>query len=857
LRRCSALLACALACARTSPPPPPPAPAAVDPPGSYFGQPTLVRLRGAGFTLGAVQRLGGGGNIALQQTFRAFLGTAELQNVSWVDSNTLLATVPASVPPGPYGLSVEGPYGSGTVDGVFQVVDAVPASLSASAAAPTGAHVGVELTVSQTITNTGGKTALGVAAGTPRQSGPPATIQVPVGTTDIPAGGSAIFTWRVVASAPGTLQLTLPVTGIDEVDHRTLRAQSTVTVSIVFPAHLVATPQPVSSPQAVGLPIKVSLDVLNDGGANALGVLPGGLTGTANVTVISAPGAQDIPAGATRTFQWTIKGTAPATATLGCAGGGTDAIDGSSVAFAPGQWNPITFVTEAAFDATLTVPPGVLPGETLTVAFVVNNPTAVDAQNVQPALALSGTAAASMVLQSAPVAANIPAGQTVTFTWTYTAGSAGMLQLDASAQGTDANSGGPVSVSRTATTQVSDAAPLAQDPFADGTGFSYVFAYSGRVYLGPSGDGTRAVRMQPNGTGAEAVDFAFQPDPSNNQNSASPPSAGFPSLGYVGCTADTLQCGPDNEDGRAFYVSFSSSGTERLFAAGNRQTSVIKHAYFTSDTTTAPAFNYTRTNIGGGMRGASAAAAAGTTLYVGIVNGGGSGVPAILPIPQPFTNAGNATFPGQLINTNGVALVDSMLGVSGVLYAANAGGCVRYDGTTWTACTPSATQWGLTPVTTAKSSDFVPADKAVPQMALFGGKLYLARNTTSGPQLWICNTTPTTCAPADWALAAANGTGNTSLSQFGDATLNTVSLLVATSQHLYVGYDASSGVVLYRSTTVSPSLAADFARWAPAGLGAGMTQIVDGQALSFGGNDYLYVAARAPSGAVRVYRVAP
>jgi len=180
---------------------------------------------------------------------------------------------------------------------------------------------------------------------------------------------------------------------------------------------------------------------------------------------------------------------------------------------------------------------------------------------------------------------------------------------------------------------------------------------------------------------------------------------------------------------------------------------------------------------------------------------------------------------------------------------------VRYDGTTWTACTPSATQWALTPVTTAKSSDFFPADKAVPQMAVFGGKLYMARNTTSGPQLWMCNTAA--CAPADWALAAANGTGNTNLSQFGDTTLNSVSLLVATSQHLYVGYDASSGVVLYRSTNASPSLAADFARWAPAGLGAGMTQIVDGQGLSFAGNDYLYVAAHAPSGAVQVYRVAP
>ena len=831
-------------------------PAAVDPPGSYFGQPTLVRLRGAGFTLGAVQQLGGGGNIALEQTFRAFLGTAQLQNVRWVDLNTLLAIVPGSVPPGSYGLSVEGPYGSGsTAGGVFRVVDAVPASLSASAVAPAGVHVGVQLTVSQTIANTGGMTALGVAAGRPQKSGPPATVQAPVGATDIPAGGSAIFTWRVVASATGTLQLTLPVAGIDEVDHRTLRAQSTVAVSIVSPAHLVATAQPVSSPQAVGLPIQLSLDVLNDGGSDALGVLPAALAGTTNVSVLAAPVAQDVPAGATRSFRWTIKGTAPGTATLGNSGGGTDAIDGSSVAFAPVQWNPISFVTEAALDATLTVPPGVLPGETLTVAFAVTNPTGVGALAVQPSLVLSGTAAASMVLVSAPTASDIPAGQTVTFTWTYTAGSPGALQLDASASGRDASSGAQVSVSRTATTQVSDAAPLAQDPFADGTGFSYVFAYSGRVYLGPSGDGTRAVRMQPNGTGVETVQLAFQPDSGKNQNQASPPPAGFPSLGYVGCTPDSLQCGPDNEDGRALYTAFSSGGTEWLFGAGNRQTSVIKHAYFTTDTSTAPSFSYTPLNVGGGMRGASSAAAAGTTLYVGIVNGGGSGVPAILPIPQPFTNAGNAVFPSQLINTNGTALVDSMVGLSGVLYAANAGGCVRYDGTTWSACTPSATQWALTPVTTAKSSDFFPADKAVPQMAVFGGKLYMARNTTSGPQLWMCNTAA--CAPADWALAAANGTGNTNLSQFGDTTLNTVSLLVATSQHLYVGYDASSGAVLYRSTTASPSLAADFARWAPAGLGAGMTQIVDGQGLSLAGNDYLYVAAHAPSGAVQVYRVAP
>ena len=856
MRRCSTLLACALACARTSAPPPPPAPAAVDPPGSYFGQPTLVRLRGAGFTLGAVQQLGGGGHIALQDDFRAFLGTAQLQDVRWVDSSTLLATVPASVPPGTYALSVQGPYGNGTVDGVFRVVDAVPAALSASATAPTGVHVGVELTISQTIVNAGGMTALGVAAGTPQLGGPLATVQAPTAITDIPAGGSAIFTWRVVASGTGTLQLTLPVAGIDEVDHRPLGAQSMLTVSIASPAHLVATPGPVSSPLAVGLPIQFSLDVLNDGGSDAVGVLPAALSGTTNVSVLAAPVAQNVPTGITRTFRWTIKGTAPGTATLGTSGGGTDAIDGATVAFGAVQWNPITFVTEAALDATLKVPPGLLPGETLTVVFAVSNPTGFDAQAVQPRLALSGTAAASMVFQSAPTPADIPAGQTVTFTWTYTTGGPGSLQLDVSATGT--SSGGPVSVARAATAQVSDAAPVAQDPFADGTGFSYVFAYAGRVYLGPSGDGTRAVRMQPDGTGVEAVQLAFQPDPLKDQNPAPPPAAGFPSLGYVGCTPDSLECGPDNEDGRALYTAFSSGPTEWLFAAGNRQSSVLKHAYFTTDASAAPLFTYTRLSLGGGMRGVSSAASIGTTLYVGLVDGGGSGVPGILSIPSPFNTGGNEVFPTQLLNANGTALVDSMLGLNGVLYAANAGGCARYDGATLTACTPSTSAWGgLTPVTTSKVSDFVPADKAVPQMAASGGSLLLARNTTAGPQLWACIPSSGVCGTGnEWSMIASNQTGDPQLSQMNDGTLTAVSLLAATSQHVYVGYDSAAGIRLFRSADPTPTQAADFTVVSTPGLGIGLTQIVDGHVLTFGAQEFLYFAARTDTGPVAVYRSA-
>ncbi|MGZ6123812.1 MAG: hypothetical protein ACXWLR_02575, partial [Myxococcales bacterium] len=323
---------------------------------------------------------------------------------------------------------------------------------------------------------------------------------------------------------------------------------------------------------------------------------------------------------------------------------------------------------------------------------------------------------------------------------------------------------------------------------------------------------------------------------------------------------NTLQCGPDNEDGRGLFFSFSSGGTEWLFAGPARQGTQIRHAYRTNDTSVTPPFPYIRLFLGGGMRGATAAAALGSTLYLGVANGGGSATPGVVPIGDPFDSAhvGAAMFPGVLVSTVGAALVDSMIGFNGSLHAANAGGCGKYDGLLWTSCSPSAPAWALTPVTTPKTSDLFPADKAVPQMAVFNGRLYLARNTTAGPQLWACNPLPLLpCAPGDWSLLAPNGAGNTQLSQFDDGSLKIVSLLVATSQHLYVGYDAPGGIRLFRSTTAVPVARSDFQSPVTPGLGNGVTQILDGKALTFAGGEYLYLAARTASGPVQVYRAAP
>lgn len=861
---CGILLACALACARTSAAPPPPAPATLEPARGYFGTDTPVVLRGEGFTPQVVQHLAGGG-LDVETNFRVDLGTTELRDVRWMDSRTIAATVPGSLPAGTYPVFVEGPFGRGTAADVFQVLDGPPASLSASAAAPQRARVGEEFLVPQTVSNGGGMAALRVAAAAATASGPAATIQTPPEAADIPAGGSHDFSWRVVATGTGQLQLELPVAGIDEVDGRVLSVGTSALITIDSPAHLVATAQPVMSPAPMGALVQLAIEVFNDGGSDALGVQFAPLTGSSKAQVISAPGPQDVPAGAARTFVWTIQGISSGAATLATSGAGADAGDGSSVGTGPVQWASIVFQISAPLGATLSVLSPVLVGETFTVTLTVTNGSPNTAAGMQPGIAIYGSAADGLSRQSTPQATDIAPGQTVSYTWTYTCTSLGTLQIIAGAWGADATTGAWLYAQASGNTRVGNAGLVSPDPFADGTSFSYVFAYSNRVYLGPSKDGTRAVRMNPDGTGLETVQLAFVTDtgPVGVLNGVSPTPAAFPSLGYNGCTPNSLQCGPDNEDGRGLFHSFTSGGTERLFAGSARSGTQIRHSYITSDTSAAPSFPYIRTNLGGGMRGVTAAAALGSTLYVGVANGGGAGAPAVLPIADPFDSAhvGTAAFPSQLVSTVGAALVDSMAGFSGTLYAANAGGCGMYDGLLWLSCKPSDAAWtgspALTPVTTTKTWDLAPSDKAVPQMAVFNGRLYLARNTTSGPQLWGC--TPLLgfpCSPASWSLIAPNGSGNAQLTQFDDSSLMTISLLVATSQHLYVGYDGAGGIKLYRSTAFTPTVRGDFGSWITQGFGNGVTQILDGRALTFAGVDFLYLAARAGTGPVQVYRAA-
>jgi hypothetical protein len=189
----------------------------------------------------------------------------------------------------------------------------------------------------------------------------------------------------------------------------------------------------------------------------------------------------------------------------------------------------------------------------------------------------------------------------------------------------------------------------------------------------------------------------------------------------------------------------------------------------------------------------------------------------------------------------------------------------------WAVATPSATAYtAKTSRNTTKLANLEPVDRAFPQFAAFGGQLYAGRNTTTGPQLWACNpalgTNAQRCEPADWRLVAANSTGDTRLTQFDNPNLTSITLVAATPTHLYVGFDGTNGVQVFRTANPAATSRADFtgrlgcsaashpatcAGIGGAGLGTPSdTRILDGKALAFGSDSAVWLTVGDGAGAL-------
>ena len=127
---------------------------------------------------------------------------------------------------------------------------------------------------------------------------------------------------------------------------------------------------------------------------------------------------------------------------------------------------------------------------------------------------------------------------------------------------------------------------------------------------------------------------------------------------------------------------------------------------------------------------------------------------------------------------------------------------------------------------------------------------------------------PDRCEPGDWTLVAANTTGDAQLSQFNNPTLTAITMVTASPHYLYVGFDSTSGVQVFRTANAAASTAADFegeagcsAAMHPtscAGLGgngvgaATSTTILDGKALTFGTFAMLWLTVGDATNALRL-----
>jgi len=232
-------------------------------------------------------------------------------------------------------------------------------------------------------------------------------------------------------------------------------------------------------------------------------------------------------------------------------------------------------------------------------------------------------------------------------------------------------------------------------------------------------------------------------------------------------------------------------------------------------------------------------------------------------------------------------MIDAITDLNGALYVANNGGIVRSVGApvpcstpgcaTWSNATPSAAAWSAKTSVTVDGltvGSLQPAQRAVPAMVAFGGRLFAGRNTTTGPQLWSCNpaagSNAQQCEPGDWTLVAPNSSGDPQLTQFGSSGNSAITLLVATSSHLFVGFDSAAGIQVFRTALAAASTRADFtgqsgcdasqascAGIGGAGLGANLTRIFDAHAFSLGGAEWLYLAAGNGTAGPKVYRLMP
>lgn len=409
-----------------------------------------------------------------------------------------------------------------------------------------------------------------------------------------------------------------------------------------------------------------------------------------------------------------------------------------------------------------------------------------------------------------------------------------------------------------------DDGPVFTNPFGtSNNSYGVFFTYRGMIYVGPSPDGSYLVRFNPAGTGMETVSLTMH---------------------GASSTTSTMNPGPDGETGIDSFTSGSIDGAEYLFVGPAKSGGDLNYLYYTSDSSASMNLYYM--NVGGGLTaetsGTQSLLVFNNQLYGGFAAGSG-GRPRLLKITgvgsnPTTTNLSANAMPrigsaGSPANTASIVGVDFLLAYDGALFLGNGGsgltghdgGLVSSQGThagdprnyqgqpgDWdTTLTPAGTAaWdaGFS-IELSAMNGVTPSARAFSAAVVFNGSLYLARNTTAGPQIWAYN-------GASFSLVADNGSY---LSNMGVGANSRITLLAVNGDRLYVGYDNSSdGVMMYRTLSgmSAPSAQSDFERVSSGGLGdpASIQKIFHAVSVSDGSDDYLWVLCGTAGGNMYVFR---
>ncbi len=733
---------------------------------------------------------------------------------------------------------------------------APPVLAAQPAPVPATVSVGQKFDLAVDVTNSGDLDAVGLTFAALRVSGPGAIASdPPPAPQDVPVGGTRTFHFAVQAASPGLV--TAAVSGVASDPMSGLPVALEVAwnpVLVQTPAQVAASWVQLPGSVAPGQTFTASLAVTNGGQAPAQGVAatpdPPSVQPSGAASSAAAGTSFGIGGGGTQVFTWTFTASAPLGSSFQLSAGaaGRDENSGASITAASVTSPPVAVQN---LSAAFSVAPFVLRGDGFNLALHVGNAGAAAVNAVTPS-ALSVTGGVSCGAVSPPSADLAALTGSAVFTWPCTATIAGPVQFGASVTGTESGTNAPRSASASASLTVVDTLAIASNPLGDGTVAASVFGFADRVYVGPRTNGAGAVRFQPDGSGREPISFSFAVDPTDLNQATGP----YPSLGYTGCATNTLQCGPDNEDGRGFLGSATIAGVPWLVAGGARSGAKLSHVYASTDAGAAIGFSYVflKTILSPSQKNTTLMTDFGNLLIMGF-GGKGLMLVALKAMPSPpgeIAEWGVTGFDLTPYSVPGISTgtqVDAARGFGGMLHVFNSGGCARINdpdvtvgNLSWSSCTPSAPAYAAkASVATPKSADLTPADYAFPAVLPYGGRLYAARNTIAGPQLWACAPgADGVCDPGDWSLIAPNGSGDAQLTQFDDPASSAITLLAATSTHLYVGFNNAGGVGVFRSALAAPASRADFQRVGPPGLGLSATRIFDAKALVFAGNQSVY-----------------